>query len=1066
MRRPSFYVLTSVSLAALMALATVTEAMQPAVQMLGVLKPKEQWKVGTVDASGAPYCAMVGKFDQASTLAFARSPDGFGSLGIEFHDDLFKTGKKYEVSLALENLAPRTFSGEASTARSLVLQIGEDEALYESLGRSNTLRVTTSAIDVRFGIDKFQTHYKKLLTCANVLAGPPEQIELPANAMAKAEVPEGQGTLLSPIRNILQKLKAKPADAETAAAPQPAAPMQYAEKDIVWNDEKTAPAKTAAAGKKKSDADTAAVTLPLPKPSARAAAAEAEIVNMPPERKLLASMAVTGHAVTAENVGMDAREMEKIQAAKLERDMARKQKEIAALAVQTTEAARQQVEESGRRQDAMMVQAKDLQQQITALEKAAATAAPVAAKPQEGPAVAAAPVTGVSAEGMAEPKAIADARAAKQRAQELAKKQAEMEKLNAAREAEARQLAESLSNTESAFNARVAAIEAERDTLKKQLDQALLFNNAVEPALETAKREGALKITALEAQLGDAEKARGQLRAELAKAEEANKALQESLKAQQQERQRADDAVRQIALLQAELEEKARQAQALELALATEKAKPPVTVEVPVEVAVEIPATPDPKLAEEKARLENRLSSVEAERKAEAERIAKLEQERKAEAERIAKLEQERKAEAERIAKLEQERKAEAERIAKLEQERASETRRTAELKAEREAARLQAEQEISRLRAEKAALEKKLAARADAAVAQAPARKLQPVDTYAVDTVRAVPPAPVLNTARLAAIETAAGTNESVDVFPAPVVSMSPARPSGSATPRQVTAQVSSGGNRAEAFLDNIMQHHRPQGAAAPAVKNTPYRPAAPVVAAPAPAPAKPAPVATPALRHVQAAQPAASARAVTLETLLEQSGVRGAVFQPIQQSGGELSRQWSVGRLSGLYEQMPARGASFDAQARDYISRYQEDCPGQLSVKLGNGEQTPAGMVAAGTLSCKMPDNSYDTSMVFVQSGAHFAALLHSGNPSDAAQVKSLGDNIFYALSSSAGLSPLPSMAAAPVPAAPAAPARRSVMSPAIMSPEPPTAAMPRFNIGSAPAAGADEFETVVIQ
>ncbi|MDP2205696.1 MAG: hypothetical protein Q8K65_05260 [Alphaproteobacteria bacterium] len=1070
MRRPSFYVLTSVSLAALMALATVTEAMQPAVQMLGVLKPKEQWKVGTVDASGAPYCAMVGKFDQASTLAFARSPDGFGSLGIEFHDDLFKTGKKYEVSLALENLAPRTFSGEASTARSLVLQIGEDDALYESLSRSDTLRVTTSAIDVRFGIDKFQTHYKKLLTCANVLAGPPEQIELPANEMAKAQVPDGQGKLLAPIRNILQKLKAKPADAETAATDNTASPLQYAEKDIVWNDEKTAPAKTAAAGKKKSDAETAAVTLPLPKPSARAATtAAAEIVNMPPERKLLASMAVTGHAVTAESVGMDAREMEKIQAAKLERDMARKQKEIAALAVQTTEAARQQVEESGRRQDAMMVQAKDLQQQIAALEKAAAASAQVAAKTVEGPAVAAAPVTGVSAEVVAEPQKIADARAAKQRAEELAKKQAEMEKLNAAREAEARQLAETLSNTESAFSARVAAIETERDILKKQLDQALLFNNAVEPALETAKREGALKITALEAQLGDAEKARGQLRTELAKAEESNKALQESLKAQQEERQRADDAVRQIALLQAELEERARQAQVLELALATEKAKPPVTVEVPVEVAVEVPATPDPKLAEEKARLESRLSSVEAERKAEAERIAKLEQERSAEAERLAKLEQERRAEAERVAKLEQERKAEAERIAKLEQERASETRRTAELKAEREAARLQAEQEISRLREEKAALEQKLAARADAAVAQAPTRKLQPVNTYAVDTVRAVPPAPVLNTARLAAIETAAGSNESVDVFPAPAVSMSPARASGSATPRQITSQVSSGSNRAEAFLDNIMQHHRPQGAAAPAAKpvmqNAPYRPAAaPVVAAPA-AP-KPVAVATPALRNVPAAQPGMSARAVTLETLLEQSGVRGAVFQPVQQSGGELSRQWSVGRLSGLYEQMPARGASFDAQAHDYIARYQEDCPGQLSVKLGNSEQTPAGMVAAGTLSCKMPDNSYDTSMVFVQSGAHFAALLHSGNPSDAAQVKSLGDNIFYALSSSAGLSPLPSMASAPVPAAPVAPARRTVMSPAVMSPEPPTTATPRFNIGSAPAAGADEFETVVIQ
>lgn len=1087
MRRPSFYVLTSVSLAALMTVATVTEAMQPAVQMLGVLKPKEQWKVGTVDASGAPYCAMVGKFDQASTLAFARSPEGFGSLGIEFHDDLFKTGKKYEVSLTLENLAPRTFSGEASTARSLVLQIGEDDALYDSLNRSETLRVTTSAIDVRFGISKFQPSYKKLLTCANVLAGPQEQVELPPDEMAKADLPAGQGQLLAPIRNILQKLKGKPAETEAAAAEKAAAPLQYAEKDIVWNDEKQAAAKTAAADKKKSGDE---VSLPLPKPSARLAAAvkaetqtadtaTPEVVNLPQERKLLASMAVTGHAVTAESVGMDAREMEKIQAAKLERDMARKQQEIAALAAQTTHAARQQVEESTARQDAMLMQAKDLQKQIAALEKAAAVSAQAVAKTAEGPAVAAAPVTGVAAEQVAEPQKVAEARAAKQlaaqaaklRAEELALKQAEMEKLNAAREAEARQLAETLSKTEADFNARVVAIEAERDGLKKQLEQALLFNSAVEPALETAKREGALKIRALETRLDDAEQARGLLREQLAKAEESNKALQESLKAQQEERLRADEAVKQIAALQTALEKQARETQALELALAAEKAKPPVKVEVPVEVAVEVPAKPDPKLAEEKMRLESRLSSVEAERKAEATRLAKLEEERKAEAERLAKLEEERKAEAERLAKLEQAREAE--------------TRRAAALKAERDAARQQAEQEIRALREEKAALEKKLAARNAVAAAQAPARQVQPLETRMVGTVQAVPPAPVTKSAKLAAIETAAGNGGEMDLFPAPVVSQ---RMPASATPRQVTAQVSSGGNRAEAFLDSIMQHHRPQGAAKPAakapvpqkpVKAMPYRAvpapvsAAPAATAPAVAsPVKPAdvslkPAVAPAMRNVPIEAPKKSARAVTLESLLEQSGVRGAVFEPVQQTGGEISRQWAVGRLSGLYEQMPANSQPFSVLAQEYIARYHEDCPSRLSVNLGQAEQTPAGLVAAGTLSCSMEGNSYDTSIVFVQSGAQFAALLHSGNPSDAAQVKSVGDNILYTLSSSAGLSPLPSMesaapslgSAAPVPAA--IPVQRTVM-----SPEPPSSVQPRFNIGSAPAAASDEFETVVIQ
>lgn len=1190
MRRSRFFALTSVSLAALMALATAVEATQPAVQMLGVLKPKEQWKVGTVDSSGAPYCAMVGKFDQASTLAFARSVEGFGSLGIEFFDDLFKPGKKYEVTLTLENLAPRTFSGEATTARSLVLQIGEDDALYDTFSRSDTLRVTTSAIDVRFAISKFGKNYKELVTCATVLAGPQEQVDLPPAEMAaagqppaqmpaaKAAAPQVAASPLAPFKNFFQKLKAKPAEQEAANAA--ASMRQYSENDIVWNDEKSA-AKTAAVSKKKSD-QTAAVTLPLPKPAAPkaetviaaaeaapdavaapAGAVEAAALDnadtaeagAPPERKLLASMAVTGHAVFAENVGMSAREMEKIQSARLERDMARKEQEIAALASTTTQNAQQQVQESERRQEAMLMQAEGLQKQIAALEKAVADRA------------AAAPAA-VPAEKAAEPKQVADVLAAKQQAEALAQKQAEMNKLMAAREEETRKLAEALSKTEQDFNARLATLEGERNVLRGQLETALSESRTVVPALETAKREGDTKIRALEEKLGAAEEARASLRQQLADAETANKDLAESLKLQQAERAKAEDALRRANELEAQLAAQIRQAKELELALAAEKAKPPVTVEVPVEVA----AKPDPKLAEEKAQLESRLKAevaareaeaqrlaaleaerqaetarlakleeerkaeairianleaerraeaeraakleaeraaetaraerleaarkadaelaakleaerkaeadrlakleaartleaeriakAEVERKAEAERAAKLEAERKAEADRVAKLEAERKAEAERVAKLEAERKAEAERIAKLEEERRLQAERTAVLAQERDAARLKAEAEIRALREEKVALEQKLALEQKQAAEQKraaqqqakatlqkamaaqqpasapravmakpsaqPATVLPPLEKRDVAVVPAVPPSPAANARSLSRLEPAAGASD-----------------------------LTSGGNRAEAFLEGIMKHHRPQGAPAPkaavpqpAVK-TPVAPAL----QPAARPQAPA-VEQPALRGTAA--PAQTSRAVSLETLLEQSGVRGAVFQPMQQSGGEASRQWTLGRLSGLYEQMPAAGQSFDRLAQDYIGRYRDDCPQNLTVKLGAAEQTPAGTVANGTLSCSMPGNAYETSMLFVQSGASFAAILHSGNPSDAAQVKSLGDNIFYTLSSSAGLSPLPAAPAAPVRAAmPKEDTRRSVM-----SPEPPVSAIPL-----APQTS-DEFETVVVQ
>ena len=1116
MRRAAFFALTSVSLAALMTVATLAHAVQPNVQMLGVLKSKQQWKVGTVESGDAPYCAMVGKFDQGSTLAFALSPEGFGSLGIEFQERLFKPGRKYEVELDIEKFGTRTFSGTASTARSLILQIGEDDALYDSLNRGNTLRVSTSAIEVRFEIKKFQGGYKKLVTCANVLAGPQEQQpgELPPAVMAQADPAvkaqtdmeqgevSGAGKIFAPLRNVLQKFKGKPADAEVAQA---ASVMQYAEKDIVWNDEKPAAAKTAAVVKKKSApaieavepavaepavvaaAITAAPAVPVAQPAAiqktepaapqpqetAKPAALADVAEAPvrKERKLLASMAVTGHAMLAENVGMDAREMEKMQSSRLEREAERKQIELAAQA---------------ERAKTVAVEAK--------------TAAQVDTQLAEGPAVLSAPVGGVATEAMTElSQARADERslakieadrnveeerlaaleierAAKREADRIAAAE-RMAKIEEEARAEAVRLAKTEEETQAeiqrqmkAEQERTAQLKAEQEiAIQQKAEQERIARLEAEQKLAAAQVEEAARVEAARIAQREAE------RLALAKAEQERLA---QLKAEQEK----------IAQLKAE-QEKAAQVQAEQERLAKLEAERKSEEERAAQLAAKAEA--DAKAEAEHLALAHAEQERHAQLKAEQEKISQLkaEQEKisqlKAEQEKISQLkaEQEKiaqlKAEQEKIAQLKAEQelaaqqKAEQERIAKLDADRKSaEAARLAKQESDRQAERLRAEQEVARLRTERQALENRLAARVDAVThgaGKAPAQ----VHTASLKTAKAQ---------SMNGIEPAMG---------AALAAPAAAHNSAAAVPvsqRQVTAQAPSAkGNRAEAFLDSIMQHHRP---AAPAA-----RPAAPAVTAPA-APAAAARAdkaqvqssnqpsdlqAQPVLRSLPPSHTGAGA--VTLETLLEQSGVRGAVFQPVQRdAGGDVFRQWSVGRLSGLYEQTSSRGKNFDALTKAYVSRYRDDCPGQLNVKLGNSEQTPAGIVAAGTLSCKMPNNSYETAFVFVQSGADFGALLHSGHPSDAAQVKSVGDNIYYTLSSSAGLSPLTPASAplrAPAPARvpvtgnaasvyaaePAArPAYAAPQTGGVMSPEPPVSSAPLFSTGS--AAGSGEFETIVVE
>lgn len=977
MRRLSLYALTSVSVAALLAVTSVSMAVPPNVRILGLLQPKEKWNVATVEEGKNTYCAMVGKFDQASTLAFARSPEGFGSLGIEFLDEVFKPGRKYEVTLDIGKLPSRTFSGEATSARALILQIGEDDALYSALGSSQSMQVTTSAVEARFAISAFKKSYASLVNCASALAGPQEPEHLPPahltqaeiDAMAKAdlaamaaegevlrsddsvsgtqlalaEAEPAQATKSSPLGGLWQKLKGKPAEPNGAAT----ALAAVSEKDIQWKEMKPAEAVALPLRKPAAAVELAAADVPAAAPVAQVqvdALAAAPAVDVPakaPERKLLASIATPAdagmsapeeEAATSAAAGMSAREMERAETAGLTRNMRTKEREIAALSETATASARQQVVDSGRRQENMVAQAEGLKKEISSLEKTVSDHR--------------AQVATVKA---ADPSAVALAVAAQEHAEALAQKQAELERLNAARVAETSGLAQNLAKTEADFTRKLAALETERDGLKTQLDQALVLNSQAIPAAETAQREGEAKVKTLEAQLATAETARLSLREQLAQAEAANKSLQSSVKSQEEKRIKAEEDVRQLASLRTELEQRVRENKELELALAAEKAK----------AAAETAQVADASAPAPVAAVASALTSDGTPETAPVQLAA-------------------------------------AAPAAELSQP---------DVKAQDDvpaagaapvrAAAAPAPQVAPEPSAKTVIAEVKTSSRAKAATAAAPEGRKQaaPVRTAANSTLFAALAAQTRDAHKLAGIVPAAGADDD--------------------TPSALRA----GGNSAESFLDSIMQHHRPQGGhkpvAAPVV--TPAESAA-AAALSAPA-ARPVPSAAaqaqPVLRNIPPA--ASTGGAVTLETLLDQAGVRGATFQPMQRtSATEAYRQWTLGRISGLYEQMPAQGKSFDALANAYVGRYRSDCPKNLTVKIGKGEQTPAGVVANGSLSCTMAGNAYETSMIFVQSGAVFAALLHSGNPADAAQVKSIADNISYILSSSAGLSPI--MAPAP--------------------------------------------------
>ncbi|MBI1214227.1 MAG: hypothetical protein GC185_00245 [Alphaproteobacteria bacterium] len=218
---------------------------------------------------------------------------------------------------------------------------------------------------------------------------------------------------------------------------------------------------------------------------------------------------------------------------------------------------------------------------------------------------------------------------------------------------------------------------------------------------------------------------------------------------------------------------------------------------------------------------------------------------------------------------------------------------------------------------------------------------------------------------------------------------------------------------NSAEAFLDRIMSYHHVPGKKAepepmpkhsarvfgdegkkPAARTVPHQAAAPVMTAP------------PQQEQMSASTPIpynGGAEPVRLDTLLHQAGLSTVRFTGGGENGLHV-RQWTTGKLNGMVEQLPA--GHFDASVQSYIDRYRQDCANQLHVSMGAVQNVAAGTLQQAVVSCPATDNSYDTSFVFLQDGKTFSAILHTGYPSDAAQINNIGDNIAYMLGSSGGL------------------------------------------------------------
>jgi hypothetical protein len=978
---------------------------------MGDLKLIENWKIGPVDTENGPSCAMIGRFEESSVLALSDNPQGRPSMAIAFAENTFEVGREYPVTLRGEKGSSVRINGVAANENSIVVDLSAQKNFLSSLAQtSKTLRIDTPVSQSTYDLASVNEAYTQVKTCFKELKGRPSlpqqqqagaKPEAPQPVVAAAKVekveaaplprqeetPKPASTTPPSVAQQQQEQPAQEQPSRTVSAMASADEIAAQEAQIIWS---------------KSNAQIEELNKQLSEQKQERAAVVDEKKQV--ERKLLASIDEDRTAVNKapQALAQIAPAAGAVAAAAPSfaadgQSEALRNLRISAFQAQRQDAADQALREFDKKQAALKAAEQKLKNQRDTLSQkrpVAADAAVVAQAPKSAP---------------------IDLNSSRAWKAGFVAKQAEITQNVAAQETRKQQLTEDLASIHAQYQARIAALEAERGQLQARLGQSENNNRQMAARISDLEQKNSKTVSAPVQQSASAYDQK--IAAKYALLSEKLSSMQANINALEQKLKIAE--AEKVAAY-AQLQETQNKLAAAEQALQAARQKTVAQI-----------AAPSPETLARVSGLEGEISRLQGENSLLSAQLQDMKQ---------------------RAPELAEEDKAEKERLAAA-VEKAEQKAKSAQSEAFEKLSLGQ--QELDRLRAENAQLKERVATLTASAAVAYNREAVQPVRpapavTISNNTLRSelvLQPrqasAQVKNSAqKLSSIQPASGdgmTNNRAAAFldkvmsyhtkksanpvaqkpavqrqimsVAPVVTapqaavvQTPIAPSKPEKPYFAPIAVEKPVVKKPALPPAAVRQQQNEQEAPQVVTNATPAPEIPVPAASspvvlsAPVTETTAVVAEEKISAVSEDAPAvestrsAGLSSITLSAALSKAGLAQVSFIA-SEGGGE--KRWQSGDLVGSYVVLTPK-AQLRLQAQEFMKRYEGDCPSALEIKLREGV---GGSVVADA-ACAAPDNSYVTSFAFVPRVGKVWVIGHSALPAQAAQVKSLSDNVAFVL------------------------------------------------------------------